>query len=198
MKGDVAVTTIKIGYALTGSFCTFEKAIVAMQELVELGYEIHPIMSHMAYTTDTRFGKAIDFANRLETISGNSVIHTITGAEPIGPQNLLDLMIVAPCTGNTLGKLAAGITDTSVTMAVKAHLRNQKPVLIGVSTNDALSGTAKNIGLLLNAKNVFFVPMSQDDPQNKTTSVVAHFDQLIGATLAALDGRQLQPIFVSG
>ncbi len=180
---------------MTGSFCTFEKALNAMQELVELGYEIYPIMSDMAYTTDTRFGKAADIVQKLEGISGHGVIHTIAGAEPIGPQNLLDLVVVAPCTGNTLGKLALGITDTPVTMAVKAHLRNQKPVLIGVSTNDALSGAAKNIGLLLNAKNVFFVPMSQDDPQNKTTSLVAHFDQLTQAVLEALEGRQLQPIF---
>ena len=186
----------KIGFALTGSFCTFEKALQQMERLAELGYELYPILSDTAYTTDTRFGKAQDFRRRMEQTAGREIIHTIAQAEPIGPKGLLDLVVVAPCTGNTLAKLAWGITDTSVTMAVKAHLRNRRPVLLGVSTNDALGAAAKNIGMLLNARGLFFIPMGQDAPEGKPASVVAHFDLLPQAVEAALKGAQMQPILV--
>lgn len=186
----------RIGFAVTGSFCTFEKALDQLEELAKRGYDLYPIMSETAFSTDTRFGKAEDFRHRMEQITGRKVIHTIAQAEPIGPKALLDLVVVAPCTGNSLAKLAWGITDTSVTMAVKAHLRNRRPVLLGVSSNDALAAAAKNIGLLLNAKNLYFIPMGQDDPEKKAASVVAHFDRMPQAVEAALEGKQLQPMLV--
>ena len=145
-----------IGFALCGSFCTLSSVIEQIKALKELGYDVLPIMSETVYNTDTRFGKAQDFINRVEEISGNKIIHTIQGAEPIGPKALLDLLVIAPCTGNTLAKLAYGITDTSVTMAAKAHLRNERPLLIAVSTNDALAAAGKNIGTLLNYKNIYY------------------------------------------
>ena len=164
-----------VGFALCGSFCTFKKVIPQMKKLVDEGYKVIPIMSHTAYNTDTRFGKAKDFNDEIEKICKEEIIHTITGAEPIGPKELLDVLVIAPCTGNTLGKLANGISDTSVTLATKAHLRNQRPVIIAVSTNDALGASAKNIGLLMNSKNIYFVPMEQDDYINKPNSIVADF-----------------------
>lgn len=151
-------------------------------------------MSEMSYNTDTRFGKASDFREKLKTITGNEIIKSIKEAEPIGPKNLLDMLIVLPCTGNTLAKIAGGIADSSVTMAVKAHLRNQKPVLIAVSTNDGLGTAAKNIGSLLNCKNLYFLPFKQDDYINKPNSLVADFTKLTAAAAAAFDGRQLQPL----
>lgn len=184
----------RIGYALTGSFCTFAASLQQMEVLAELGYDLYPIMSHTAWETDTRFGPAARFRSRMEEIAGREVIHTLARAEPIGPGALLDLVVVAPCTGNTLAKLAWGITDTPVTMAVKAHLRNSRPVLLGVSTNDALGAAAKNIGMLLNAKGLFFLPMGQDAPEKKPSSVVAHFDRMAEAVEAALAHRQLQPV----
>jgi len=184
----------KIGFALTGSFCTFEKALKQMEQLARLGYDLYPIMSEISYSTDTRFGKAADFRKRMEETAGKQIIHTIAQAEPIGPKALLDLVVVAPCTGNTLAKLAWGVTDTPVTMAVKAHLRNRRPVLVGVSTNDALGAAAKNIGMLLNARGIYFIPMGQDAPADKPASVVAHFDLLPKAVEAALKGTQLQPV----
>ena len=184
----------RVGFAVTGSFCTFEKALTQMERLAGLGYDLYPIMSEISYTTDTRFGRAEDFRKRMEQAAGRQVIHTIDQAEPIGPKGLLDLLVVAPCTGNTLAKLAWGVTDTPVTMAVKAHLRNGRPVLLGVSTNDALGAAAKNIGMLLNAKNIYFVPMGQDSPEQKPASVVAHFEQLPRAVEAALAGEQLRPV----
>ena len=164
-----------VGFALCGSFCTFKKVIPQMKKLVDEGYRVIPIMSHIAYSTDTRFGKAKDFNDEIEEICGEEIIHNITGAEPIGPKELLDALVIAPCTGNTLGKLANGISDTSVTLATKAHLRNCRPVIIAVSTNDALGSSAKNIGLLMNSKNIYFVPMEQDDSINKPNSIVADF-----------------------
>ena len=164
-----------VGFALCGSFCTFKKVIPQMKRLVDEGYKVIPIMSHIAYNTDTRFGKAREFNDEIEKICKEEIIHTITGAEPIGPKELLDALVIAPCTGNTLGKLANGISDTSVTLATKAHLRNQRPVIIAVSTNDALGASAKNIGLLMNSKNIYFVPMEQDDYINKPNSIVADF-----------------------
>lgn len=184
----------RIGYALTGSFCTFSQSLEQMEALARLGYSLTPIMSHTAWETDTRFGRAEEFRRRMEEIAGRPVIHTIAQAEPIGPQKLLDLVVVAPCTGNTLAKLAWGITDTPVTMAVKAHLRNNRPVLLGVSTNDGLGAAAKNIGMLLNARGFFFLPMGQDAPEKKPASVVAHFDRMAEAVEAALAHRQLQPV----
>ncbi len=183
-----------IGYALTGSFCTFSKSIKQIATLVEAGYNVIPIMSENAYAYDTRFGKAVDLIKKIEEMTGNAVLHTITEVEPIGPKKMLDLLIISPCTGNTLGKLASGIYDTSVTLSAKSHLRNQKPVLIGVSTNDALSGSAKNIGKLLNNRYFYFIPMSQDDSVNKPRSVVADFDKTLEAAECALRGEQIQPI----
>ncbi len=165
-----------------------------MEECKSLGYDIIPIMSQNAYTTDTRFGKAEDFISRIEEICEKKIIYQIKDAEPIGPTNMTDIMLVAPCTGNTLAKLSNSIVDTGVTMAVKSHLRNNKPVVIAVSTNDALSGSGKNIGTLLNMRNFYFVPMCQDDYFKKPTSVVADFS-LIPKTLEnALNGVQIQPI----
>ena len=187
---------IKVGFALTGSFCTFEKAFIQMQKLVEKGMDVIPIMSFNAYSLDTRFGKAADFAEKAEKITGRKTIATITDAEPIGPEKLTDILIVLPCTGNTLAKLACGIYDTPVTLAVKSHLRNQRPVVIGVSSNDSLSATAKNIGMLLNNKHYYFVPMRQDDPSKKPFSVVCDFTKTEESIGAALYGKQLQPILI--
>ena len=170
---------LTFGYALCGSFCTFSKSLKQMRFLAEKGYHLLPVMSYNAAKTDTRFGKAADFVQELHDISGRDVIQTIVEAEPIGPKKMVDLMIVAPCTGNTLAKLANGITDTPVTMAVKSNLR------IG----------RQNIGKLLNTKHVYFVPLAQDDPEKKPYSLVADFEKLLPAALAALEGRQLQPIF---
>lgn len=183
-----------IGFAVCGSFCTFKKTVEALKTLKEKDYNIIPIFSDIVYTTDTRFYKADDLKKEVSELCGNEIIHTIKDAEPIGPKALLDLLIIAPCTGNTLGKLALGITDTPVTMAAKAHLRNERPLLIAPSTNDALSASAKNIGLLLNTKNIFFVPFSEDMPKSKHTSCVADFQLIPDAAEAALQGIQLQPI----
>lgn len=167
-----------VGFALCGSFCTFKKVIPQIKRLVNEGYRVIPIMSNTAYTTDTRFGKAEDFNREIENICNEKIICTISGAEPIGPKMLLDALVIAPCTGNTLGKLANGISDTSVTLAAKAHLRNQRPVIIAVSTNDALGTSARNIGILMNSKHIYFVPMKQDDYINKPNSIVADFNYL--------------------
>ena len=187
---------IKVGFSLTGSFCTFADVIPVIKGFVGSGYSVTPIFSEFAFQTDTRFGKAADFAENLRNITGNQVICSITQAEPIGPHNLFDIMVIAPCTGNTLGKLNCGITDTSVTMAAKAHLRNEKPLLIAVSTNDALSGSSKNIGGLLNYRNVYFVPMKQDNPEGKPRSVVADFSKIPEALSLALTGKQMQPVYL--
>lgn len=185
-----------VGFAMCGSFCTFSKVIPQIVSLRKLNYDIIPIMSEMAYSTDTRFGKAADFVSEIEEITSNRVIHTIKDCEPIGPKRMLDALIIAPCTGNTLGKLANGITDTAVTMAAKSHLRNKRPLLIAVSTNDGLGTSAKNIGQLLNCKNIFFVPMGQDDSSKKPNSVIADFDRIPDTLENALKGRQLQPIIL--
>ena len=186
-----------VGFALCGSFCTFKKVIPQMKKLVNDGYKIIPIMSYNAYTTDTRFGKARDFNEEIEQICGEKIIYTISSAEPIGPKELLDVLVIAPCTGNTLGKLANGISDTSVTLATKAHLRNQRPVIIGVSTNDALGTSAKNIGTLMNSKNIYFVPMRQDDYINKPNSIVADFDYILDTVREVLaTNQQPQPMLL--
>ena len=185
-----------IGFGITGSFCTFKKVIAEMENLAKMDAEIVPILSQAAYTTDTRFGDAPDINAKIEGICGRKIISTVKDAEPIGPKGYLDLLIIAPCTGNSLAKLASGIADTSVTMAAKAHLRNQKPVLIAVSTNDGLANAAKNIGALLNYKNIFFVPFRQDDCINKPTSLVADMPSVIDAARYALDGKQIQPVLL--
>lgn len=183
-----------IGFAMCGSFCTFKKALGVLNSLTQTGANIIPIMSEMSYNTDTRFGAAEDFQTQVKDITGNDIIHTVKDAEPIGPKGFLDLLVVLPCTGNSLAKIAGGIADTSVTMAVKAHLRNQRPVVIAVSTNDGLGTAAKNIGALLNSKNMYFLPFNQDDCVNKPCSLVADFDKLQDTILAAFAGKQLQPL----
>ena len=186
---------LRVGFALCGSYCTFER-VLRVVETMAAGeeFDLIPILSENAAATDTRFGRAADHIARLEQACGRPVITTIRDAEPIGPKKLLDILVVAPCTGNTLGKLASGIADSAVTMAVKAHLRNDRPVVLAVSTNDALSGSAANIGALLNRKNYYFVPMTQDDPAGKPRSVVAKMEKIPDTVRAAMIGLQLQPI----
>lgn len=188
------MSEIRIGFAVTGSFCTFKEVFPQMRVLAEKGYRVTPIMSTNAYETDTRFGLAADWIAQAEEITGQKVIHTIAQAEPIGPKKLLDLLIIAPCTGNTLGKLAHGIYDTAPTLAYKSHRRNDGPVLIAVSTNDALSSSAASIGMLQSRKGVYFVPFEQDDCVHKPDSCVADFEKILPAAQAALEGRQLQPV----
>ena len=183
-----------IGFAMTGSFCTFSRVIKELENLALCGANIIPIMSEAAYTTDTRFGTAEFFTDKIKAICKNEIIKSIKEAEPIGPKGYLDLLIIAPCTGNTLAKLANGIADSSVTMAAKAHLRNQKPVLIAVSTNDGLAKAAKNIGMLMNEKGIFLVPFGQDDCVKKPNSLVADMTKIIQSAENALDYKQLQPI----
>ena len=186
-----------IGFAICGSFCTFNEVFAEIEFLKEDGYNIFPIMSENSYNFDTRFGKASDWQSLLIEITGNQIIHTIPQAEPIGPKKLLDALIIAPCTGNTLAKLASGVTDTCVTLAAKAHLRNARPLIIAPSTNDALGNAGKNIGALLNYKNIYFVPFGQDNYKSKSNSMVANFP-LIRSTLEhALEGKQLQPVIIS-
>lgn len=185
---------LKIGFALCGSFCTIPSVLEKVEQTAREGYDIFPIMSETAAKTDTRFGKASDIVARLEKLSGRQVISSIREAEPIGPQKMFDVLCVAPCTGNTLAKLASGITDSSVTMAVKAHLRNGRPVLLSLSTNDALGASAQNIGKLMPRKNIFFVPFSQDDPEGKPASMTADIDLLFPAIEAAARGEQLRPV----
>ena len=185
---------IKIGFAFTGSFCTFAKVIPELEKLVSEGADIMPIISESVDRFDTKFGKAEEWKSRIEGITGKKLVKTIVDAEPIGPRSLLDLLIIAPCTGNTLGKLANGITDTPVTMAAKAHLRNGKPVVLAITTNDGLGANARNLGTMLNAKNVYFVPFGQDDPVKKCNSLSANNGLILPAILEALKGRQLQPL----
>lgn len=187
---------ITVGYAFCGSFCTIKESLKALKELSEYDVNIIPIMSDIVYKTDTRFGKADELIKSVEEITGNKVIHDIVSAEPIGPKNLLDIIVVSPCTGNTLSKIALGITDTAVTMAVKAHLRNNKPVVLAIATNDALGGSAKNIGILSNTKNIYFVPYGQDDPFSKNNSLVCDFKKLPETVKAALENKQLQPVII--
>jgi len=187
---------IRAGCAMTGSFCTFSKAFEAWKDLKSAGAEILPVMSFNAYGTDTRFYKAEDARNIFEKIAGRKIISTIGEAEPFGPKKMADIMIVSPCTGNTLAKIANGIVDTPVAMAVKSTLRNGCPVLIAVSSNDSLGIGAKNLGALLSMKNIYFVPFGQDDPIGKPQSLVAKFDLLTEAAKAALNGKQLQPMLM--
>ena len=186
----------KIGFVFTGSFCTFKKVIPKMKELIKKEAEIIPIMSFNSYNLDTKFGKATDFINEIEIITNKQIIHTIPDAEPIGPKGLTDIMIIAPCSGNTISKLACDIIDTPATMAAKSHLRNNRPLGIAPSTNNALSGNAENIGKLLNRRNYYFVPFRQDNPITKPRSIVFDADYIIKTIEYALDGEQISPILL--
>lgn len=183
-----------IGCVMTGSFCTFQKVFEAWTELRRQGAQLYPIMSYNAASLDTRFYQAQDALMLFEEITGRKVWKTLQEAEPIGPRKLLDAVVVAPCTGNTLAKIANGITDTPAAMAVKSHLRNEKPVVIAVSTNDGLSGSAINLGKLMGIKHIFFTPFRQDDYRNKPNSLVADFDLLTDSVVEALENRQIQPV----
>ena len=185
---------IKVGFALCGSLCTLDRVMEQFEKLCELYSDVTPIMSEASSEIDSRFGNAEDFVRRAQKLSGKEVIRTIKDAEPIGPKKLFDILIIAPCTGNTIAKLANGITDSCVTMAAKAHLRNEKPLLLAVSTNDGLAGAASNIGSLLNRRNIYFVPFGQDDPFKKPRSLVAKFELIPNSIEAAVKGIQIQPI----
>ena len=185
-----------IGYAMCGSFCTHKASLLQLEALVSRGFEVLPIMSEIVYNTSTRFGEASALIKRVEEICGRRVIHSIVEAEPLGPSIELDAMIICPCTGNTLAKLASGITDTAVCMAAKAHLRGDRPLVITLASNDALSANMKNIAALLNRKCVYFVPMRQDDPEKKPHSLVADFSLLYPTFEAALEGKQYRKVFV--
>ncbi len=184
----------RVGFAMCGSFCTFSKAFEAAQTLSSLGCELTPIMSFNAASISSRFGDAAAHISQIEEICGRKAILSIADAEPIGPKKLLDALVVCPCTGNTMAKLACGITDTPVTMAVKSHIRNGRPVLLALATNDALAASAKNIGFLQNCRHYYFVPYAQDDSENKPNSMIARFELLPEALCSALEGRQLQPV----
>jgi len=186
----------RLGFAVTGSFCTLKKTLDIMRKVKAEGYDIFPIVSEIVYSTDTRFGESSYFINEIENICDRKVIKSVKESEPIGPKGLLDILVVLPCTGNTLAKTANGITDSSVTMAIKAHLRNDRPVLIGVSTNDGLGNSAKNIGKLMNMKNIFLIPFRQDDYENKPNSLVADFDLTIPALECAIEKKQIQPLLI--
>jgi len=188
--------TLRIGLALTGSYCTYDKALAALEDLAQR-HDVTALMSESAYWTDTRFGDAADIVRRLGQLTGKPVLHSIAEAEPIGPKGYFDVLAVAPCTGNTAAKLAAGITDTAVTMAVKSHLRNGRPVVLAFGSNDGLSASAKNIGELLNRKHIYFVPMYQDDPQGKPRSLASDYGRLEETILAAYEGRQVEPILAA-
>ena len=196
MERKIHLEDKTIGFALCGSFCTHARAMEALEQVKARFARVVPIVSQCVADTDTRFGSAHDLMREMERICDHRVISTVKAAEPIGPQKLLDLLIICPCTGNTLGKLAAGITDTSVTMAAKAHLRNQRPLLIAPSTNDGLAASAPSIGALLGRKYIYFVPFGQDDPEKKPTSLVADFSLVADAAQAALTGEQLQPLLL--
>lgn len=185
-----------IGYAFCGSFCTLSRSVEVLIHLKEKGYDVLPIMSEITAATDTRFGKATDFINRIESICGRPMIRTIPEAEPLGPARPLEALVICPCTGNTLAKLANGITDTPVCMAAKAHLRSDRPLLITLASNDAMSANLRNIGTLLSRKSVYFTPMVQDDPTSKPHSLVAEFSLVSKALEAAMAGRQIRPLFL--
>lgn len=186
-----------IGYALCGSFCTLEESFKQMERLISQGYLIQPIMSETAYSTDTRFGCAESWRRRITDLCGREIIHTIPSAEPLGPKSPLEMLIIAPCTGNTLAKLSAGITDSAVCMAAKAHLRTDRPLVIALASNDAMSANLKNIGMLLTRRSIYFVPVCQDDPIGKPHSLVADFKQIPLAVEQAMEGKQLRPLFLN-
>lgn len=188
--------SITVGFAICGSFCTHDKAIMEMTKLAKSGYNILPILSYNSAKTDTRFGTAMELKEKIKAITDNKIIETIVDAEPIGPKELCDILVIAPCTGNTLAKISNGITDTPVTMATKSHLRIGRPVLIALCTNDALGVSAQNLGKIMNNKHIYLVPMSQDDTLKKPNSLVAHFDKLEKSLEAAINETQIQPIFL--
>jgi len=191
------VKKLRIGFAITGSFCNYDVVFKEIEKLAKReDIELFPIMSYAANSFDTRFGKSADWNKKLEDLTGNKIINTIVDAEPVGPELNFDLIVVAPCTGNTTAKLANAITDTPVTMACKAQLRNQKPIVLAIATNDGLGANGKNIGLLLNMKNVYFVPFTQDDPKGKPNSLVADFTLIEQTIEATLHGKQLQPVLL--
>lgn len=185
-----------IGYAFCGSFCTHKRSLDELYSLKKQGYDVLPIMSENVYGTSTRFGTANELIDRVEEITGNKIIHTVVDAEPLGPKTVLDALVVAPCTGNTLAKMARGITDTAVTMAAKAHLRSDRPIVLALCSNDALSANLQSISILLERKNVFFVPMKQDDPSGKPHSLVCEFSLLNDTLKSAMLGKQIQPLFI--
>ena len=196
MTAPASTPRATVGFALCGSFCTFEKSLEQLDVLLLQGYDIYPIMSNMAYATDTRFGTADAFRARIESMCGRPILHTIPDTEPLGPAVPLDALVICPCTGNTLSKLACGMTDTPVCMAAKAHLRCDRPLLIALASNDAMSANLENIATLMKRKQVFFTPMFQDDPVKKPHSLVADFSQLPLALTAALNGKQLRKVFL--
>ena len=185
-----------IGFAMCGSYCTHKYSIAQLEGLINDGFDIIPIVSENVYSTDTRFGEAKALQKKLFDLCGREAIHTIVDAEPLGPKIELDALIISSCTGNTLAKMSEGITDTAVTMAAKAHLRGDRPLLIALATNDAMSANLANIGRMLNRKNVYFVPMVQDDPENKPHSLVADFSLLLPSFDFAMQGKQYRKIFL--
>ncbi|MCI8699507.1 MAG: dipicolinate synthase subunit B [Oscillospiraceae bacterium] len=187
---------LRVGFAFCGSFCTMSKALAALEQTAARFGPVTPIVSETVESTDTRFGAAHDFMREMERICSRRVVSTVAGAEPIGPKGLLDVLAICPCTGNTLAKLAHGVTDTAVTMAAKAHLRNGRPLVLALATNDGLSGSAPNLGMMLNRRHVFFVPFGQDDCAGKPASLVADFSLVPGAIRAAAKGEQLQPLLL--
>lgn len=190
------LTGVRIGVVLTGSHCTMGEVLPRIAELKAEGAIIFPIISYTVDETDNRFYNTADLKNNIKNITDNPIINTIVGAEPIGPQKKLDVIVVMPATGNTIAKLANGIVDTPALMAIKAHLRNQRPVVIAISTNDALGINAHNLGMLLNMKNIYFVPFRQDDPYQKSNSLLANLEQVVDTTLCALQGKQIQPLLL--
>lgn len=193
---NMSLAGVNIGLAITGSFCTFDKIKIEAANLVKEEANVIPIFSFHAQQIDSRFGKAADFVKDIEDITNKKIIRTIAEAEPIGPQGMLDILLIAPCTGNTLAKLTNGITDTPVLMAAKGHIRNCKPLVISISTNDALGLNFKNLGLLMDTKGIYFVPFGQDNYEGKPNSMVAHVNLIIPTLLSALDGKQLQPVIL--
>lgn len=188
--------TYRIGFGVTGSFCTFKRIVPIMRELARCGHIVYPILSPAAANTDTRFGTAADFKKAFEQATGNKPLLDINCVEPIGPKKMIDVLVIAPCTGNTLAKMANGIADTSVTLAVKSHLRNNRPVVVAVSTNDGLGANAQNIGKLMSRRNIYFVPFGQDDCIEKENSLVADFDKISDTITAAAESRQIQPLIL--
>lgn len=193
----MSIENLNIGFGFTGSFCTYKRMFQELKNIVEQGAVVTPVFSFQAQRINSRFGKASDFLEKAHLITDKLPITSISQAEPIGPKGLLDVMVIAPCTGNTLAKLANGMVDSPVLMAAKSHLRNNRPVVISISTNDALSMNLKNIGLLMNTKHIYFVPFGQDDYEKKPNSMVAHVEELIPTIEAAMEERQIQPILRS-
>lgn len=186
-----------IGYAFCGSFCTLSRSISELRELISLGYSVQPILSEAVYSTDTRFYAADAFRDEVETLCRKKAVTRIVDAEPLGPKTPLEALIISPCTGNTLAKIASGITDSTVTMAAKAHLRSDRPLLISLASNDSMSANLSNIARMLTRKMTFFVPMRQDDPVTKPYSLVADFSLIPECLTAAMAGKQLRPLFLS-